>query len=45
LRHPLTRTSEATGALEAYDSSAAFRFEVPKNEFAAAGVGTSNRRH
>jgi hypothetical protein len=43
-QHALTRTSEAKGHQQAYDSSAAFDLKS-LNEAAASGAATSNRRH
>src|SRR3954466_13563066 len=43
-QHPLTRTSETKGHSQLYGSRAAFDSKF-LTEFAAGGVGTSNRRH
>src|ERR1700704_268536 len=43
-QHTLTRTSETKGHSQLYGSRAAFDLKF-LTEFAAGGVGTSNRRH
>jgi hypothetical protein len=44
LQHLLTRTSEAIGHYQIFDSNAAFDLKFLE-EIAAGGAGTSNRRH